>query len=463
MLEKRFHLTQNGTSVKKEVLAGLTTFFAMVYILLVNSSMFSDSLGIPYGAMYISTAISSIIGTVLIGLLSGLPFAQAPAMGLNAYFVYTLCLSQGFSYANGLVVVMIDGFIFILLTVTGLRKKIFRAIPNVVRAALPAGIGLFIAFLGLQNAGIVVPNASTGVTRGSVNLLVNSWADIMPRIVAFVTLIAIAVMSIRKVRGAIFFGILGGTALYYLLALTVNGFYASFSVSLQNPFEAFREFGRSSFGAIFREGFDFSSVIAKNGHTDAVLVFITGAISMCMVDMFDTIGTLYATCANGNMLDENGEVPNMDRAMLSDAIATFCGAVCGTSTVSTYVESASGVAEGGRTGLTSLVTAFLFLITMFLSPFAQLIPSCATAAALIYVGVLMMGSVGDIQWRDPVIAVPAFLTLALCPLTYSISDGIAFGLISYVAINLFRGKAREISPATWAVSVLFALALLMTH
>lgn len=470
-MKKLFKLNENGTTVRTEIMAGITTFFAMVYILMVNANMFANPfgdgtniLGVSYGAIYIATAISAVVGTLLIGLLSNLPLAQASGMGLNAFFVYTVCVGFGMTYANALFLVLIDGIVFILLTVTGLRKKIFNAIPKAVRAAIPAGIGLFIAFLGLQNAKIVIPSTSTGVTLGSFNLLVDgSWASIMPMVVTIISVLAIAIMSKKNVKGAVLIGILGGTGLYYLLGLTVPDFYANFAIDLGSPFKAFEEFGTQAFGKVFTEGWNFSAFAEAHGTTNLIITIVTTSLAFCMVDMFDTIGTLYGACARGNMLTEEGEIPNMNKAMLADAVATTAGAVCGTSTVTTFVESSAGVAEGGRTGLSSVVTAILFLAAMFLSPIAQLIPSCATAAALIYVGVLMISCVKEIDWHSAEIAVPAFLTLAMMPFSYNISYGIAFGLISYLVINLFTGKVKEIKVGTWVITLLFIAMLLLTH
>ena len=469
-MEKFFGLKKNGTTVRIEIMAGITTFFAMVYILMVNANMFADPfgdgtnvLGVSYGAIYIATAISAVIGTLLIGLLANLPLAQASGMGLNAFFVYTVCVGFGLTYANALVLVLIDGLVFILLTVTGLRKKIFSAIPQSVRMAIPAGIGLFIAFLGLQNAGIIVPSTSTGVTLASFNLLTSGWGGIMPMVVTIAAVLAIAIMSKKNVRGAVLWGILGGAVLYYLLGITVPGFYENMNISMNSPFEAFGAFGTEAFGKVFTEGFDFSAFAAQHGTANLVLTIVTTALAFCMVDMFDTIGTLFGACARGNMLTKEGEVPNMNRAMLADAIATTTGAICGTSTVTTFVESSSGVAEGGRTGLAAVVTAVLFFIAMFLSPIAQLIPGCATAAALVYVGVLMMACVKSIDWHSTDVAVPAFLTMAMMPFSYNISYGIAFGLLSYVVIKLFTGKVAEIKAGTWVITLLFLAMLLLTH
>lgn len=461
-LDRFFGVTAAGSTMRTEIIAGFTTFFAMVYILMVNADMFTNA-GVSYGAIYISTAVSAIVGTMAIGLLANLPLAQAPGMGLNAFFIYTCCLGFGMSYANALVLVLFDGLMFIILTVTGLRKMIFQAIPKTVRTVIPAGIGMFIVFLGLQNAGIVAKDASTGVTLGSFNLLKEgSWGSIMPLIVTVLGLLAIAVMAKKNVKGSVLLGILGSAAMYYALGFaTVPGFHPI--VTLDNPFKAFDQFFSESFFKVFLEGFDFSAYIAANGTANTILIIATTALAFCMVDMFDTIATLYGAAARGHMLTKDGEVPHMDKAMLADAIATTTGAICGTSTVTTVVESASGVAEGGRTGMTSMVTAALFVVAMFLSPIAQLVPTCATAAALVYVGVLMMSCVREVDWDDITHAVPSFLTLAMMPFTYNISYGIAFGLISHVVISVFTGKAKEIKTGTWVIMLLFLAMLFLTH
>lgn len=469
--DRKFRITEKGSSIKTEIIAGLTTFLAMAYILVVNSGMFSALEGVSFDAMYVTTALSAVIGTVLIGLMANLPLAQAPGMGLNAFFVYTVCFTLGFTYANALVFVLLDGLIFVILTVTGLRKIIFEAIPSAVKAAIPAGIGLFIAFLGLQDAKLVIPDASTGVTLASFNLFNGTtWDKVMPLIVAVISILLIAVLSHKKVKGSILWGILGGTALYYLLGLTVPGFYNNFGDTFSfNPLKPFAAFGTETFGKVFTQGFDFSAYLAKEGNSvgGLVILFITTALAFCMVDMFDTMGTLYGACRGGNLLVEgkNGEleVPNMNKAMLADAVATCTGAVLGTSTVTTFVESSAGVAAGGKTGFTSLITAAAFLLALFFAPLAKLIPAYAYGAALVYVGVLMMGSVKDIDWSDVSVSVPAFLTMAMMPFTYNISYGIAFGLISYLVIKLFSGKVKEIKIGTWIITILFLAMFFLTH
>lgn len=469
-MERFFKLKERGTTVKTEFIAGMTTFFAMVYILMVNANMFADPFGdgsnplrVSYGAIYIATAISAVVGTVLAGLLSNLPLAQASGMGLNAFFVYTVCIGFGLSYANALVLILLEGIVFILLTVTGLRKKIFDALPDAVRSAIPAGIGLFIALLGLQNAGIVVPSDSTCVDLASFNLLSQHWSDIMPMLVTLFTFLAIVIMSQKKFKGAVLIGIIGGMGLYYLLGLTVDGFYEEFSIHIVSPSQAFSEFSTQSLFKVFSEGFDFSAFIAKHGNANLILTIATTALAFCMVDMFDTLGTLYASCERAGLLDEKGEPINMNQGMLSDALATSFGAICGTSTVTTFSEVNAGVAAGGRTGLTSVFCGTFFFIAMFLSPIAQLVPGCATAAALIYVGILMMGSVKSIDWGDFKTSVPAFLTLSIMPFTYNISYGIAFGLIAYIVISVFCGDFKKIKISSWVIAFLFVAMLLLTH
>ncbi len=462
-MKKFFNLEARGTNVKTEFMAGLITFFSMCYILMVNAGMFTE-LGVSYNAIYIATAISAVVGTLLIGFLANLPLAQASGMGLNAFFVYTICLGFGLSYENALVLVLLEGIIFIILTLTGLRKAIFDAIPQCVRIAITPGIGLFIAFIGLQNSGLVVNEDATLVTLHSFNILKDgSWPSIMPLVVCLVSFLAIVVLSKKNVKGAVLWGILGGTGLYYLLGLTIPNFFDNLGVSFGSPFAAFKDFGTEAFLAVFKKGFDFSAYIEAKGSASLVLTVITSALAFCMVDLFDTIGTLYGACKRGNLLDENGEVINMNKALLADAIATSVGALCGTSTVTTYAESAAGVAEGGKTGLTSVFVALFFAIAMFLSPLAQFVPSCATAAALIFVGVLMMSTIKEVNWDDLEVGVPSFLTVAMMPLTYSISYGIAFGIISYVIINLCVGKVKNIKLATWIIGILFILMLLFTH
>ena len=285
----------------------------------------------------------------------------------------------------------------------------------------------------------------------------------MPKVVTLCTLLAIVIMSHKKIHGSVLIGIIGGMGLYYLLGLTVEGFYANFQINVISPFEAFGEFKEQSLFKVFTDGLDFSAYVAEHGNANLILTIATTALAFCMVDMFDTLGTLYAACGRAGLVDENGEVINMNRGMLSDAIATTIGAICGTSTVTTFSEVNAGVAAGGRTGLTAVFCAAFFFIAMFLSPIAQLVPGCATAAALIYVGLLMMAPIKNIDWDDYKVCVPGFLTLAIMPFTYNISYGIAFGLISYLVISVFCGDFKKIKGSSWVIGALFVIMLLLTH
>ena len=461
-MEKFFKVKEHGSTVKTEILAGVTTFMAMAYILMVNAGMFSglETLGVSYNAIYIATALSAFIGTFLMAFLANLPLALASGMGLNAFFVYTVCAMFGLSYANALVLVLFDGIVFILLTVTGIRAKLFAAIPDCVRKAIPAGIGLFIAFIGLQDAGLVVPNTSTCVSLASFNVFNGNatWATVMPKLVTILALIIISVLAVKQVRGSVLWGILGGSVVYYILGFTVNGFYTGFFDKMSfNPFTAFGEWADQAFLKVFTDGFDFSAYLSGHSTTELVILIITTALAFCLVDMFDTLGTLYGACSRGDMLTEDGQVPNFEKAMLSDAIATAAGAVCGTSTVTTFVESSSGINEGGRTGLTSCTTGVMFLVALFLWPLFSAIPSFATAPALIIVGFLMMQQVTSIDWLDLTKAIPCFITIATMGFAYSISEGISFGIISYVVLHVLNGKSKEVSPLMYVLAVVFVL------
>ena len=384
-MENFFKLKEHGTDVKTEVIAGLTTFMTMAYILAVNPSILGAT-GMDTGAIFTATALASAIGSFCMALFANLPFVLSAGMGLNAYFAYTVVLGMGYSWEFALTAVFAEGIIFILLSLTNVRESIFNAIPMNLKSAVSVGIGLFIAFLGLQNAGIIVNDESTLVNLSSFNILNGNatWTDIMPKFVTIMALVIIAVLTVRKIKGSVLWGILGGSIIYYVLGFTVPGFYDGFFDGMTlNPFAAFGDWASESFGKVFTEGFNFSGYLADHSSADLVLVIATTALAFCMVDMFDTLGTLYGACSRGDLLDKDGQVPNFEKAMLSDAIATCVGAICGTSTVTTFVESTSGVAEGGRTGLSAFTTGCLFFIAMFLSPIAALIPGCATAAALI--------------------------------------------------------------------------------
>ena len=471
-VDNYFGITKMKSSFKTEMLAGLTTFMTMVYILMANANMFVNvgGSGLTFGAAYIFTALGAIVGTLLMAFLAKIPFAQAPGMGLNAFFVFTICgEGLGYSYANALLIVLCSGVLFLILTIVGAREMIVRSVPTAIRIAIPAGIGLFIAFVGMQNAGIIVQtDASTKVGLISFNLRVFSVGGeaMISAVVAILSLLMIAIFSKLKIKAAMVIGIVGSAVLYYVFAgigvaagsqVCIDMFN---QIEFNNPLNAFKDFGNMAFGQVFMEGF-------KGIGANQIFDFVAALIAFAMVDMFDTIGTLMGTCQaagkESGLIDENGEVKNIQKALLCDSIATCTGAILGTSTVTTFVESSSGVSEGGRTGFTSLMVALFFAVAMFLSPVAQLIPSAATAGALMYVGVLMMRNVVDIDWKDPAAAVPAFLTITMMSFTYSISYGIAAGFISYTIIKLCTGKYKDISPVTAILSLIFLFTFLFTH
>lgn len=457
------------TSVKTEVIAGVTTFFAMCYIILVNPNQITGFFGnlpqmdVIWKAVYVGTILAAVIGTLLFAFLAKMPFAQASGMGLNSFFFTSFilpCLAFDKdgnasitgnlfgNYGAGLVIILISGLIFLVLSATGLRSYIAKSLPPCLKKAISAGIGLFIAFLGLKGSGMVVANQYTFVALADLT----TWAGVGPVLAAFLGLISIVIFN--KVgfkwmkKASIVLGIVVSSVLYYLFTWTAPDF--SFNL-IGESFKSFGEVGFSVFeGASWKAAFDGVSI----GSIFSVLMLI---ITFCLVDMFDTIGTLYGASAQAGMLDENGDPLNIEKSMLCDSIATCTGAMLGTSTVTTFVESSAGVAEGGRTGLTALVTSALFLICLVLTPLASIIPSIATAPALIYVGVLMLRNFKDIDMTDLASAVPAFLTMIMMPLTYSISNGIAIGAISYVLIRLFTGKYNKKDIVVTVIAVLFIL------
>ena len=486
-VDEWFGITRSGSNYRTEIVAGLTTFMAMVYILMVNAGMFAGVIDSsdPYGAAYIATAVGAIVGTMLMAFLARMPLAQASGMGINAFIVFTLINmgndATGLTYANTMVFVLLDGIIFLILTATGLRKKIFEAIPAGVRHAIPVGIGMFIAFIGMQQAGIIVNNDSTLTGFISFNVLSgtdfmtydainNAYGGMLTAIVAIAGVIAIAVLSKKNVKGAVLWGLLGSAVLFYALAgisfaCDVPAAKTLFeNIELTNPLDAFGAWGRDSVGVVFYEGFNFEQYLAVEGNNvgSLIVILVTSAISLCMIDMFDTIGTLYGACSKGDLLDENGTPIRMEKMMLADAIATCAGAVAGTSTVTTFVESSAGVAAGGKTGFTSLVTGICFIIAMFLSPIAQLIPRCATATALIWVGVLMMSSVAKVDWSDAADAIVAFMTFMVMLLGYSISKGIGMGIITFIIVRVCTGKIKEISVPTWVIGAIFLATFLIS-
>lgn len=449
MLEKVFKLKQNGTNVKTEVMAGMTAFMTMAYILAVNPSILSGA-GMDASAVLLATAIASFIANLCMALFANLPFALSAGMGLNAYFAYTVCGAMGYSWQIALLAVFTEGVIFILLSLTNVREAIFNAIPMTLKQGVSVGIGLFIAFIGLQNAGLSV-DASTLVTITSFTSEFHTHG--ITALLAVIGLLVTAVLHIKKVKGDIFLGILITWALGMLCELT--GLYipdaaAGFGSLIPTAFISvdFSALGRTA-GQCFHA--DFSAVNP--------LEFIVVMFAFLFVDVFDTLGTLIGISNKANMLDENGKLPGIKPALLADAVGTTVGAVLGTSTITTCVESASGVSAGGRTGLTPIVTGLLFLLAIFFAPLFTTIPTFATAPALIMVGFMMFSSVTEINFGDDnrIDAIPTYLTIIAMPLFYSISEGICLGIISYVVIHLATGRAKKITPAMYVLSALFIL------
>lgn len=453
MLEKLFKLKEHHTDAKTEILAGITTFMTMAYILAVNPSVLSAT-GMDAGALFTATAIATGLGTLLMGLLANLPFALAPAMGLNAFFAYTVVMNMGYSWQMALTAVFVEGVIFIILSVTNVREAIFNVIPANLKSAVCVGVGMFVTFIGLQNANIVVGGA-TLVQLFSVdgyneaNGVEACFNDVgITVILAILGVLITGFLVVRDVKGNILLGVLITWALGVVCQFAglyvpnpEIGFYnllPDLSTGISIP----------SLEPIFFK-FDFSSIFSLEF---AVVIF-----SFLFVDLFDTIGTLIGVAEKADMLDENGKLQGIRGALLADAMATTCGAVLGTSTVSTVVESASGVSEGGRTGLTSVTTAILFFLSLFLSPIFLAIPSFATAPALIIVGFYMLTSVVNINFTDYSEALPAFICIMAMPFFYSVSEGISMGIIAYTAINLFSGKKEKLNPLMYILSVLFIL------
>lgn len=453
-LEQWFHLKENHTDVKTEVLAGITTFMAMAYILAVNPSILADA-GMDKGAVFTATVLASAFATILMAFFSNYPFVLAPGMGLNAYFAYSVVLGMGYSWEIALAAVFIEGIIFIILSVTNVREAIFNAIPMSLKHAVTVGIGLFIAFIGLQNAQIIVAGPKlVGLYGFKAAIADGSIRSVgVGVILALLGILITGVLIAKNVKGNILWGILVTWILGIIFELT--GIY------VPNP-----ELGMYSTLPDFSAGFGIPSMMPTLGKCFSIepgellsLNFVIVIFSFLFVDLFDTLGTLIGVATKADLLDKEGHLPKIKGALLSDAIGTSAGAIFGTSTTTTFVESAAGVAEGGRTGLTGLVSAGLFLIALFLSPIFLAIPSFATAPALVVVGFLMAGSILKIDFADATEALPAFICLLIMPLAYSISEGIAFGFISYVVINLVSGKAKDkkISVLMYVLSILFIL------
>ena len=441
-MDKFFKISERGSSVRAEIVGGVTTFFAMAYIIFVNPSLLSQT-GMNSNGVMLATCISAAIGCLLTALLANAPFAQAPGMGLNAFFTFTVCFNMGYTWQEALAIVLLSGILFLVISVSPLRSKIISSIPGFLKSAISAGIGLFIAFIGLLNVKLVgfgagVPALQFLVDDGTGNMVANTAG-----ILTIIGLLITAILMAYKVKGAIVIGIIITTIIGFPMGETHLPDAITMSV--------FKELGEVAFKL------DIPGVMAKG-----ILPLVTAVISFALVDCFDTVGTLIGTAKNAGMTDKNGNLPGGDRALIADAIATCCGACLGTSTVTTFVESSTGISAGARTGLSSIVVGVLFLLACLLAPVAGIIPSAATAPALIIVGVLMIKGATDVNWGDFEEACPAFLTIAMMPFAYSISDGIGFGFISYSIIKLARGKAKEVPVLVYIISVLFILKYILT-
>ncbi|HBT48850.1 MAG: Xanthine/uracil/vitamin C permease [Caldanaerobacter subterraneus] len=433
-----WRLENYNTNVKTEILAGITTFITMAYIMFVNPIILKEA-GMDAGAVFVATCLSAAIGTFMMAFYANYPFAQAPGMGLNAFFTYTVVLTMGYSWQEALAAVFFSGIIFILITLFGIREMIVDAIPMSLKYAVSGGIGLFIAFIGLKNAGIIVANQATYIGFGD---LTNPGT-----LLAIAGLFITAILMSRNIKGSILLGI---------LITTVLGLFTGI-VKLPSDFSVIKM--PPSLAPTFLK-LDIKGLlgIGENiGFISLVTSVLYVVLSFAFVDLFDTIGTFIGTGSKAGMLDENGKMPNMKKGLMADAIATTIGSLLGTSTVTTYVESAAGIAEGGRTGLTAFVTGILFLAALFFSPIALLVPTEATAPALIIVGVLMMGSIKKINFEDFTEAMPAFLTIIAMPFTFSIANGIAAGLIAYPIVKIASKKAKEIHPMVYFLAILFIL------
>lgn len=425
MLDKVFKLSDNNTNVKTEVIAGITTFMTMAYILVVNSNILADA-GMDKGAVFTATAIAAFIGSCVMGLLANYPIALAPGMGLNAFFAYTVVLGMGYSWEFALCAVLIEGIIFILLTITNVREKIIDCIPSVLKHAVTAGIGLFIAFIGLANAGVVV--------NGATILALGNLKDPLV-LLTIVGLLLAAVLIAKNIKGAFLLAMVAISAIGMLTGL-VDAPSGVFSLPPSLEPVLFK-----AFSVPVEQIFSFDMIIV-------VFTFL-------FVDLFDTVGCLVGVASKGNMLDENGKLPKAKQALFADAIGTTAGALLGTSTVTAYVESASGIGEGGKTGLTAVTTGLMFLLALFFAPIFTAIPTQATAPVLILVGVMMASSLKEIDFSDFTNAIPAFLTFTMMPLAYSIADGIIFGIISFTVLKLATKKTKEVNFSLILLSILF--------
>lgn len=427
LLDNYFEITKNGSNTKTEILAGVTTFMTMAYILIVNPAILSEA-GMNSGAVFTSTAVSAVIATLIMGFYAKLPFAQAPGMGLNAFFAYTIVLQMGYSYEFALTAVFIEGIIFILLTLFNVREAIVNSIPDCIKKGISVGIGLFIALLGLEGAGIVVHPKDGGTILALGNVVKG------PGLLAIIGLLITGILLARRIKGALFIGMLLTAIIGIPFGITkVPTAIVSTPPSITH--------------SLFN--FQWHDVLSMN----MVVVLFT----LLFMDLFDTIGTLVGVATKAKMIDENGRVPNIKKALLSDSIGTTIGACLGTSTVSTFVESASGVAEGGRTGLTAVTTGIMFIISLFFFPIFGVITSAVTASTLILVGLFMIEPIREINLEDFTESIPAFLTIIMMPFSYSISDGIIFGVISYIVLKVGTGKAKQVTLTTVIIGIIFIL------
>lgn len=437
-MERFFKLKEHGTTVKTEIIAGLTTFFAMAYIIFVNPSYLSQA-GMDYTSVLVATCVSAAIGCFLTAFLANVPFAQAPGMGLNAFFTFSVCFSMHYTWQQALTIVFISGILFLIIAVSPVRSKIISSIPAPLKAAISAGIGLFICFIGLLNADIVKLTGDTIVDGVVVGTDFSDLGAILTSgpALALIGVLITGVLMAWKVKGAMFIGIIATTLIGIPMGLT----HAP-STLTENAITLAPTLFKFDFGGLFSHG---------------VLPVVTAIVTFAMCDCFDTVGTLIGTASNAGMLDKDGNLPHGDKALVADACATVVGACLGTSTVTTFVESSTGISEGGRTGLTSVVVGILFLLSVVFAPIAGIIPTQATAPALIIVGMLMIGNVAKIDWSDIEVALPCFLTIIMMPFAYSISDGIGFGFISYCVLKIFRGKFKEVPVLMYVLSALFIL------
>ena len=463
-MDKFFKISERGSNVKTEIIAGLTTFFAMAYIVITNPNQitsfnFDGDFGTIWNAVYVASIVVAVIGTLLMGLYAKMPFAQACGMGLNSFFFVSFILPALITggdliagYQAGLVIILVSGLVFLLFSITKLRSKVARSLPDCLKKSIPAGIGLFIAFIGFQNVGIIQANQYTLVQFTDFHGAIANGtftATALPALLALIGVLLIAILDKYNIKGSVLISIVVITVAYYITTGTAPSF------DMSQVGQSFKDFANIGITGVFKAQSWKDAFTGEliGGVLSAVMLIIT----YCLVDMFDTIGTLYGTASQADLLDENGDPIDVDKCMTCDSVATVTGAVLGTSTCTTFVESAAGVAAGGRTGLTSVVTAGCFLLCLFLTPLAKLVPACATAPALIYVGVLMMRNFSKVDMQDVRSAVPAFLALIMMPLTYSISNGIGIGAIAYTLITLCTGKYKKTDIPTTIIAVLFIL------